>query len=167
MRGSGDPAPGVYLAGALDLVDPALALGWRAEADRRLEELGLAAVDPARVPVPAGMDPQALHRRNQALLASCAAVLAEHAFSVPHWGTTVEVEWAAVRGMPVVVWTGELGVPLYLRRLEPRVVIEPDLGRAVMWAAAMARARAAGRGDARGWRAGTEGARAGLGWRRR
>ncbi|MDI3297574.1 MAG: hypothetical protein QJR08_00210 [Bacillota bacterium] len=140
MKLLSDIAPAIYLAGAIDLIDPALALGWRRDAAARLAGLGLLAVDPARGPV-AGLSPAEIYARNRALLRSCSAVLAEHAFPVPHYGTTVEIEEAARDGLPVVVWTGGLPAPMYLLRLEPRVAIEPDFGRAVLLAAELAMAR--------------------------
>ena len=116
----------VYLAGAIDLVSEIEAKGWRRQAARTLERYGITVLDPTEVVVP-DPTPENVFEADEALLATSDAVLAEHAFPVPHYGTTVEIEESVQIGRPVVVWHGQLGLPLYLLRHGDAVAVEADL----------------------------------------
>lgn len=107
----------VYLAGAIDFLLPEAARGWRQRAAQILAAKGVQTVDPCRN---TGDTIEEIIAKNTQDLDSSVAVLAEHAFSVPHYGTTLEIEWS-VHVKPVIVWHGDLHLPIYLQR-HPEVV---------------------------------------------
>jgi len=105
----------VYIAGAIDLIDRATAERWRSDVKRLLEERGVDFVDPLYAPT-VGHSAQDVYMRNRQSFDAADAVFAEHAFHVPHYGTTVEIEESVRRRKPTVVWVGDLRPPLYLLR---------------------------------------------------
>lgn len=107
--------PQVYLAGAIDMLAREHAGGWRADATRMLEAAGCAVFNPLVNP---GRTVPEIVSYNERGLADSDVVLAEHAFPVPHWGTTYEVYESIAAGRPVVLWTGSLSVPIYLQYLQ-------------------------------------------------
>lgn len=105
----------VYIAGAIDLIDRASAEGWRKDVKALLEERGVDYIDPLFEPA-RGHSPNDVFLRNSLAFQQADAVFAEHAFHVPHYGTTVEIEEAVRRRKPTVVWVGRLAPPTYLLR---------------------------------------------------
>lgn len=121
----------VYIAGAVDLIDPDTAEAWRLQVHDLFDARGVDWVDPCHPPK-LGHSPKDIVFSNRQALLAADAMLAEHAYNVPHYGTTVAIEEAIRQRKPTVVWVGDLPVPLYLRRHKgDRFLIVDELPKAV------------------------------------
>lgn len=121
----------IYMTGATDLIDRTTAEAWRSDLKRLLEDRGADYIDPFYAPK-VGHSAEDVFLRNRQSFRSADGIFAEHAFHVPHYGTTVEIEEAARTRKPTVVWTGNMKPPLYLMRHKgSRFLIAHDLSEAV------------------------------------
>jgi nucleoside 2-deoxyribosyltransferase len=105
-----------YLAGAVELVHPIYAKGWRAEAKRIATEFtDLTPVDPLDYEDEVGpYNDEQIVNTDRHLLANCDAVLMDG--RQPGWGTGMELAWANHLKIPVIVWgVDREQAPVFLR----------------------------------------------------
>lgn len=114
-------APLVYLSGAIDNAPPG-GQSWRSLVKETLEEADIDWIDPSLRPS-LGHTPLQVYEDNAAAFTRADLILAEFALPVPHYGTVVEIERGVALGKRVVVWIGDMTVPLYLRRHFNRWVV--------------------------------------------
>ena len=114
--------PLIYLAGAIDNISKAQALGWREEATDVLLRLGCEVYNPLTAVMAIGT-PEEIIEQNEQALRSSDAVLAELWFPALNYGTVCEVEEAVTLGIPVIAWMEAVKPPLYLRRRSSVVIV--------------------------------------------
>ena len=114
-----DASP-VYLAGAIDGVTRDIAEKWRLEAGLTLRNAPYHC--DIYNPLETTGTPEGIIAKNQQMLFSSQAVLAELHLPALHYGTTCEIEQAVSFGLPVVAWMKNVVPPLYLMRHKVVVV---------------------------------------------
>jgi hypothetical protein len=125
--------PKVYLAGAMELVDEAHSMEWRADASAYIHDMtSCESVDPYHYEV--DESDSSVVNIDKGLIAKCSALLVDG--RVPGWGTAMEVYFAWDRNIPIVVWgIDREDAPKWLRYHSTLVVKE--LPAAVMEVAAL------------------------------
>lgn len=104
----------VYLAGAIDHVSPAFAIGWRQDATKRLEAADYAVLDPTdgknlydpNVNI-STYTPKQIVETDKAMIDRADILLVEMSRKdIPYIGTSMEILYAWERGKQVYVWGG-------------------------------------------------------------
>jgi len=127
-----------YLAGAIDMVIPEQARGWRDNVSKVLNDHGIHTFDPASAFNLSRKDSETwlsktdmVIKLNNMALDSSEIMLAEMEFNCQHTGTTRELIRASEQdGKLVVVWNSSEYTPLYLTDI-PNLVIKSTLAECV------------------------------------
>lgn len=122
-----------YLAGAIDMVIPDQAKGWRKKASEVLNANGIHTFDPSVAFGLCRTDNESWLSKsrvvidvNNLALDNSEIVLVEMEFDCQHTGTTLEMKKAVDEGKLVVIWNSSKYTPMYLHAV-PNAVILPTL----------------------------------------